>query len=36
MTVILNTDKKVARTKHKANIAEIKAVKNRAIEYLKE
>ena len=34
--LILNADKKLARTKNKANTAETKAVKNRAIEYLKE
>ena len=36
MELILNTDKKLARTKNKANTAEIKDIKNRVIEYLKE
>ena len=33
--LILKADKNLARTKNKVNIAEIKAIKNRAIEYLK-
>ena len=36
MELILNAEKKLARTKNKANIAAIKAVKNEAIKYFKE
>ena len=32
----MNADKKLARTKNKVNIAEIKSAKTRAIKYLKE